>query len=168
MNLTKLITDSATKYKLKPEVVAAIILQESGGEPFAARFEKAYFERLLGSPPEKWGGWVPSPSEVPTRKTEATLRSMSMGLMQVMGDSARKVCKLNSPYLSVLYSPEINLDCGCMILAENLKNTNNDYAKALSIYNAGRICEAGLKYANAISQRIVKKEHLKLLGDKKE
>ena len=93
---------AATKHALDPALVCAIIEQESSWNPHAIRYEPGFRTRYvapLGLPP-----------------TEEIARSISWGLMQVMGQVAREH-GFEGKFLSALCDPAIGLDIGCAALA---------------------------------------------------
>jgi soluble lytic murein transglycosylase-like protein len=89
----------AAKYALNPCLVAAVCEQESGWNPFAVRWEPAFFQKYI----------VPQGLE---NSTEAHCRAMSFGLMQVMGEVAREF-GFEGKFLTQLCDPDTALDFGC-------------------------------------------------------
>lgn len=129
----KIIKDNAKKYNLKSEIVAQVILQESGGNPYAFRYEPAFFDKYLENKlPYTLGGEFNAEISI---NSEIRFRAFSFGLMQIMGQTAREMGFQG--YLPELYEAEKNIDLGCKILRRNLDEFNNDYKLALSAYNSG-------------------------------
>lgn len=158
------ITILARRIGLDPDLVEALVIVESGGDPDAWKPEPRYpylwdvregkpfreltleesirnfppkdFPALAGSSIQEWQG-----------------QRASWGLMQVMGAVAREY-GFTGPYLTTLCSrPEVNLDKGTKVLARVLKRANGNVREALGIYNAGwggRFSEPGLKYADKV------------------
>lgn len=89
----------AAKYALDPCIVAAVCEQESGWNPFAVRWEPAFFQKYI------------VPQGLPNA-TEAHTRAMSFGLMQVMGEVAREL-GFEGKFLTQLCDPDTALDLGC-------------------------------------------------------
>jgi soluble lytic murein transglycosylase-like protein len=89
----------AAKYALNPCLVAAVCEQESGWNPFAVRWEPAFFQKYI----------VPQGLE---NSTEAHTRAMSFGLMQIMGEVAREL-GFDGKFLTQLCDPDVSLDFGC-------------------------------------------------------
>jgi hypothetical protein len=109
-----LIADKAAKYSLDPEIVAAVVLQESGGNTWAHRYEPGFYRRYLERLKRKdLTGHVPS--EIPTLNTEKVDRAISWGLMQCLGETARMM-DFAEDDLTMLVVPEINIEIGCKYL----------------------------------------------------
>ena len=86
-------------------LVCAVVEQESAWDAHAIRYEPAFRTRYvapLGLPP-----------------TEEVARSISWGLMQVMGQVAREH-GFSGKFLSALCEPAAGLDIGCAVLASKL------------------------------------------------
>jgi soluble lytic murein transglycosylase-like protein len=112
----------AAKRSLDPALVCAIIAQESAWDPHAIRYEPAFRARYvapLGLPP-----------------TEEVARSLSWGLMQVMGQVAREQ-GFSGKFLSALCDPATGLDIGCAVLAAKLASANGEVSRALQLWNGG-------------------------------
>ena len=90
-------------------MVRGVVLQESGGNPFAVRYEPGFYERYLK---DKSVDFVPSGC---SRDTERIGRSISWGLMQIMGETAR--CVGFRGWFGELLMPETGLAWGCAYLA---------------------------------------------------
>lgn len=109
--LPTLIHVKAAKYQLDPHIVAAIILQESGGLPWRTRYEPGFYRRYLAHLKRKdLLGHVPS--DLPTLNTEKVHRATSWGLMQVLGETARGQ-DFGEDDLPLLLVPETNIEIGC-------------------------------------------------------
>jgi len=140
-----LITQEAENQELDPDIVAAIIYQESKGNVFAIRYEPHFFKKYIDNRPTSTlgGEWPTTTSETLERIT----RSISFGLMQVMGQTARFYNHFKGPYLTALLDPEVNIQQGCLYLAYLLtrakalhpKSTKRErYWMALRWYNGSR------------------------------
>jgi Transglycosylase SLT domain len=104
-SLVKLARQVAGANKINPALVCAVIEQESAWDPRAMRYEGAFRARYvapLGLPP-----------------TEEIARSMSWGLMQVMGQVAREH-GFAVKFLSGLCAPESGVEMGCAVLADKI------------------------------------------------
>lgn len=138
--ISEMIRSYSAKYQLRPEVVAAIIWQESRGNIWASRPEPAFFQRYLKDKKRKeLVGHVPKGT--PILSGEKRLRSISWGLMQVMGETARMM-GFKKRYLPSLCLPSSNLNIGCKYLRYLLDKysdleENEAYKKALLRYNGG-------------------------------
>jgi soluble lytic murein transglycosylase-like protein len=104
---------------LDAALVQAVCEQESGWEPWAIRFEPAFKAR-----------YVDPQNHEPT---EAVARSISWGLMQIMGEVARELGYKG--HLAQLCDPGVGLEWGCKHLANKLKNT--DIHTGLQHWNGG-------------------------------
>ncbi|HKV06301.1 MAG TPA: transglycosylase SLT domain-containing protein [Candidatus Acidoferrales bacterium] len=103
--LISLARAAAARHALDPALVCAVVEQESSWDAHAIRYESAFRSRYvapLGLPP-----------------TEEVARSISWGLMQVMGQVAREH-GFHEPFLSALCEPATGLDVGCAVLAAKL------------------------------------------------
>lgn len=111
---------AATRYKLDPALVCAVIEQESSWNTFAMRYEPAFRTRYVAA------------LAVPL--TEEIARSTSWGLMQVMGQVAREN-GLATEFLSELCSPEIGIAIGCKVLTNKLGVVGGDLTSGLLLWN---------------------------------
>jgi hypothetical protein len=82
-DLDKLIVMTADQFGLPPEILRAQVLQESGGNPCAIRYEPGFFRRYLDGKPMNF---VPHGCSA---DTERVGRAISWGPLQVMGETAR-------------------------------------------------------------------------------
>lgn len=163
-----IIRTCCSKYSLRPDIVACIILQESGGNTFAHRVEEAFYNNYIANKKlSELAGWTPSTpgsNGQPSVATEKRARAESFGLMQAMGESAHSIAAYVNPFLTTLCVPENGIDVGCRILSYYLKRENGDYVRALSRYNSGRADSvAGLAYADKIFKRVKANEHEAIL-----
>jgi hypothetical protein len=104
-HLISLARTIAPQHSLDPALVCAVVEQESSWDSHAIRYEPAFRTRYvapLGLPP-----------------TEEIARSISWGLMQVMGQVAREH-GFTGKFLSALCEPAAGLDIGCVVLASKL------------------------------------------------
>lgn len=116
---------AAAKHNLPPALVCSIVQRESTWNPFAIRYEPGFFNKYV----------LPAYSSNKFDVTEAKARSISWGLMQVMGEVARE-CGFKGD-LSSLCDPEIGIDIGCQIFARKLKDNSGDVSRALLAWNGG-------------------------------
>lgn len=121
-SIVALAKQKAQDYGLDPTLVCAVIEQESGGDPWAIRFEPAFYEKYVAS--------------MGLNPTEAYSRSFSFGLMQVMGEVAREV-GFKGKWLSALCDPETGIDVGCRVLKLKLQKAKGDVARGLQFWNGG-------------------------------
>jgi len=102
-NLIDLAKAIAPKHGLDPQLVCAIIEQESGGDQWAIRYEPAFMNK-----------YVP----VGLGPTESVARATSWGVMQVMGQTARDA-NYNGA-LPALCDPASGIEVGCTVLAKKM------------------------------------------------
>jgi soluble lytic murein transglycosylase-like protein len=121
----------ADHYRLPPQLITAIIKVESGGNPFAIRYEPDFVARYLNKLTIK--GIDPC-----SDNTERLARGWSWGLMQIMGQTAREM-GFNEPYLSALCDPDTGIEWGCKLLAKkrDLYLASHGWPGVISAYNAG-------------------------------
>jgi soluble lytic murein transglycosylase-like protein len=113
---------AASSRAIDPALVCAIIEQESVWDPHAMRYEPAFRTRYV------------APLGLPT--TEEVARSISWGLMQVMGQVAREH-GFTGKFLSALCEPAIGIELGCTVLAAKFAGANGDATRALESWNGG-------------------------------
>jgi soluble lytic murein transglycosylase-like protein len=117
----------ASQYSLDPVLVCALVEQESAWNPWAIRYEPAFFDHYIRPLMSK--GTVQS-------STEATARAMSWGLMQVLGQVAREH-GFTAQFLSELCDTDIGLDLGCRVLKLKLDAAGGSLHNGLQLYNGG-------------------------------
>jgi soluble lytic murein transglycosylase-like protein len=131
------IRKAAADFQLKPSLVAAIVTQESAGDPFASRFEPAwrYFKDV---------SLYARKCRI-SEETEKAAQAFSYGLMQIMGSVAREHMFIEP--LPKLFDVETNLHYGCKHLRKFL-DLHKTEERAIVSYNAGspRILDG--KYVN--------------------
>ena len=112
----------AARHSLDPALVCAVVEQETAWDTHAIRYEPAFRSRYvapLGLPP-----------------TEEIARSISWGLMQVMGQVAREH-GFTGKFLSALCEPPAGLEIGCAVLAAKFAAAAGDVSRALELWNGG-------------------------------
>ena len=124
---------------LDAALVCAVVEQESGWNPWAMRYEPAFFAKYV----------APLYTNNKVGATEAYARGISWGLMQVMGQTAREK-GASSLYLSTLCDPAVGLAVGCRILRQKLEAAGGDAARALLAWNGG----ANRDYADEVLARV--------------
>jgi len=125
----------AVLHGLDGALVCAVVEQESNWAPWAIRYEPAFEKRYvepLGLGP-----------------TETVARSISWGLMQLMGESAREM-GFNGK-LASLCDPDNGLDWGCRHLKTKLDAHSGDVTAGLLAWNGG----ANKEYADQVLARMV-------------
>ena len=125
------ISKRAEKYGLEPSLVAAIILVESSGNPYAIRvapgfwkrYSNAYHRIIKANNPAR--RWLKYPD----------VFACSYGLMQIMyGVAVEHGCRVRFP--TELLKPDLNIEFGCRILAKKIKIKKSVEAGVLA-YNGG-------------------------------
>ncbi len=120
--LVTLARSIADHHGVDETLVCAVIEQESAWDTHAMRYEpgfRAHYVAPLRLPP-----------------TEEIARSISWGLMQVMGQVAREH-GFTGKFLSVLSEPELGIAMGCEVLALKISAADNDVWRALQMWNGG-------------------------------
>ncbi len=141
--LFAVIGEVATSYRLDPWLVRAQIGIESGGDPWAWRYEEHYHylwdvskhgpfrSTAPGTPPEDFPCLAGAPYQ------EWIGQKCSWGLMQIMGAVAREA-GFDGPYLPAICDPPVNLHLGCGLLSQLIQFYGGDVAQSLGAYNAGK------------------------------
>lgn len=130
---------AAVQHTLDPQLVTAVVLQESSGHTDAFRYEPEFYDRYLAHKPEYAGK--------PRRRV-----SSSYGLMQVMYSTARQHGYGGDP--EGLFLPACGLEYGCRHL-RLLLNQHGSVEAALAAYNAGSPdSKRGQQYAKAVLKRL--------------
>jgi soluble lytic murein transglycosylase-like protein len=127
-----IIDDKAKQYGVDSALVKAIVEVESSWVETAFRFEKSLYEKYIQKP----DSFKVVPPE--TIDTTLILLSSSIGLMQLLGSTARSIGF--NQRLSSLFNPEVNIDVGCRYLAMLWKNYYSKYGikGVISAYNGGK------------------------------
>jgi soluble lytic murein transglycosylase-like protein len=112
----------ASAHGLDPALACAVVEQESAWDACAIRYEPGFRARYV------------APLELPP--TEEIARSISWGLMQVMGQVAREQ-GFQRPFLSALCDPSAGLTFGCIVLAAKLAAASGDVSRGLTLWNGG-------------------------------
>lgn len=134
---------AAAEQNLERAIVCAIAQHESSWNPWATRYEPAFFEKYV-LPLYSRSVVGIDRAQPSITITEAKERATSWGLMQVMGQVARE-CGFSGP-LPSLCDPEIGLEWGCAVFARKLAFSAGDVTRGLEAYNGG----ANLNYASEV------------------
>jgi soluble lytic murein transglycosylase-like protein len=124
--LTGLARKAAGTQALDPALVCAVVEQESAWNPWAMRYEPAFFTKYVAH--------LYTNNKVSA--SEAYARGFSWGLMQVMGQVARET-GFDALFLSALCDPEQGLAIGCKVLRKKLDAVGGDTTRALLAWNGG-------------------------------
>jgi soluble lytic murein transglycosylase-like protein len=106
---------------MDPALACALVEQESAWNPWAIRYEPAYYTRYIAA--------------MPHTPTEKTARSISWGLFQTMGESVREAGYKGD--LPALCDPDTGITWGLMVFQRKLALANQDVHKALLFWNGG-------------------------------
>jgi len=117
---------AAAAQALDPALVCAVVEQESAWNPWAMRYEPAFFTKYVAS--------LYTNNKVSA--SEAYARGFSWGLMQVMGQVARE-SGFDALFLSALCDPEQGLAVGCKLLRKKFDVVGADTTRALLAWNGG-------------------------------
>ena len=115
--IVRAIREQSSRHQLDAELVAAVVFQESLGDPYALRKEEGFYTKYMkGKTDIQLGGYFP-PETKCSHKTEISARYHSWGLMQVLGQVARELgCK--NTFLSALVDPQLGVFYGCKKLQQ--------------------------------------------------
>jgi soluble lytic murein transglycosylase-like protein len=122
--LVALAQRAAEAHELWPELVCAIVEQESAWDPWALRYEPAFYESYIA--PQIARGEIAG-------VTESRARAFSWGLMQVMGQVAREHGFTGA--LASLCDPAVGLEIGCRVFAAKLAAAEGNVTRALLLWN---------------------------------
>src|SRR6266576_1832825 len=114
----------AAQHGLPQEIGCWMIGRESTDSEWAVRYEPGFLARYV----------MPQYNAGKLDITETYTRSMSWGVMQVMGQVAREF-GFNGKYLSELCDPAVGIEYGCRKLDKCLEMANGDMGVALDRYN---------------------------------
>jgi soluble lytic murein transglycosylase-like protein len=112
---------SAAAAQLDEAVMCAVAEQESEWNPWAYRYEPAFYTKYVA--PQKL-----SP-------TESYGRSTSWGLLQTMGQSIRELGYAGD--LPALCDPATGVEWGCKLFVVKLGHAGGNYDEALQLWNGG-------------------------------
>jgi len=139
-DLLALVQDAARAHDLWPELVCAVIEQESAWNRWAVRYEPGFYKRYIEPQLARPGGddaiRHARAHRAPLSETEARARAFSWGLMQVMGQVAREH-GFSGNSLAELCDPATGLDVGCRVLAAKLAAAEGNVVRALLLWNGG-------------------------------
>ncbi len=126
VQLVALARRAAAAQSLDPALVCAVVEQESGWNPWAMRYEPAFFAKYVAN--------LYTNNKISA--SEAYARGFSWGLMQVMGQVARET-GFDAAFLSALCDPEQGLATGCKVLRKKFDAMAGDMTRALLAWNGG-------------------------------
>jgi soluble lytic murein transglycosylase-like protein len=124
--LVALTRKAAAAQSLDQALVCAVVEQESAWNPWAMRYEPAFFAKYVAH--------LFTNNKITA--SEAYARGFSWGLMQVMGQTAREM-GFDLMFLSALCDPEQGLTIGCKLLRKKLDIMAGDVTQGLLAWNGG-------------------------------
>ena len=124
--LVALARKAAAAQSLDPALVCAVVEQESSWNPWAMRYEPAFFAKYVAH--------LYTNNKITA--SEAYARGFSWGLMQVMGQAAREM-GYDGTFLSATCDPEQGLAIGCKLLRKKLDAMDGDATRGLLAWNGG-------------------------------
>ena len=133
MSIAPLIIQASKLTGVEPNLICAVIHQESAGKPYAVRYEPAFYKKYVEAKTAKTLlGHVPTTCSL---ETEKQLRSTSFGLMQMMGQVLRER-GFRAEFLTEALDPAVNIKFGSEFL-RHLLDKNGSTEKALLRWNGG-------------------------------
>jgi soluble lytic murein transglycosylase-like protein len=124
--LVALARKAAAAQSLDPALVCAVVEQESAWNPWAMRYEPAFFAKYVAH--------LYTNNKITA--SEACARGFSWGLMQVMGQVAREM-GFDGTFLSATCDPEESLTIGCKLLRKKIDAMDGDTTRGLLAWNGG-------------------------------
>jgi len=122
-----------SEFNIDPEILKAIVWTESKGNPDAIRYEEGFYVRYVRNQRPLIGHHSKG---VCSYKTEKHSRSMSWGLCQIMGQTAREL-GFKGDFCSELNDPKTNLYYGAKCLRSKINQEKGDLYAGILRYNGG-------------------------------
>ena len=116
-----LILQTANVYGVPFDLLQSQVIQESSGDPWAFRFEPAYFSKYIKSNTDAKG------------HEYGPLSACSFGLLQILLETALEIGYEGRP--ERLFEPKIGLAWGTKYLAQCIAREGGDTWKGLARYN---------------------------------
>ena len=150
----QLVREAAARYDLPPALMCALVETESAWDPWAARYEPAFFTRYLDK----------SAIHMVVREfcrnakfyisfdTELHERATSRGLFQMLGQVARERGYVGP--IAKLHEPATACDLGCQHFRRLLDRNAGDVSRALARWNGG----GDAQYPERVLGRVAKYE----------
>lgn len=129
---------TAGTFGLDPALVCAVVEQESAWDTNAIRLEQGFYQRYVKK----------QKLEDPM---EAVGRSVSFGLMQVMGQVAREH-GYGGDFRALCQDPAMGIQIGCTVLKKKLARVGNNLTEGLLAWNGG----ARKEYPDEVIERMDK------------
>ena len=130
--LVALARKAAAAQSLDPALVCAVVEQEWAWNPWAMRYEPAFFAKYVSH--------LYTNNKITA--SEAYARGFSWGLMQVMGQVVREM-GFDGTFLSATCDPEQGLAIGCKLLRKKIDAMDGDTTRGLLAWNGGSVIDAG-------------------------
>ncbi len=139
-DLSALVQQVASTYNLPQNLLTAQIQHESGGDPFAFRYEHSYFQAYIQNKPAAKAALY------------GPLAACSYGLLQILLETAYEIGYTDRP--EGLFVPRVGLAFGAKQMRklwDHFGGAPESYRLALAAYNAGEgNIAAGQSYASAV------------------
>src|ERR1700681_4375070 len=132
---------AASAYNLDISLLNAQIQVESGGDPYAFRYENGFYKEYLKS------------NNKALSKLYGPIGACSFGVLQVILEVAMELGFADRP--EKLFIPTVGLAYGCKKMQSLLHWSSGDYNRALSAYNAGMGSPYNLVYVNKVRKAVV-------------
>ena len=123
--IIKIIKEKAAEFGIDSDLVQAFVIVESSGNPLATRYEPNFYKRYI----------LPLLKSGEITQEEATGRSTSWGILQIMGQVARE--KGFKETFETLLIPEVGLHWGLKHLKRFINKYPETLDDAIASYNAG-------------------------------
>lgn len=118
-----LIRQTANHFQLDGDLLIAQVVVESAGDPWAFRFEPAFFRKYVKKNPQACAF------------NYGPLAACSYGLLQILLETACEAGFTDHPW--ALFDPSTNLHWGGLYLRRLYDLHSGDVSKALLAYNGG-------------------------------
>lgn len=156
--------NAGSVYKVRPEIIAAIIVHESIHAStsifeavYSCREEPSFFKRYILN--RRLTGFVPK-NLLPSRHTERMARSWSFGVMQIMVTTAREN-GFDFQYPTCLLDLEVNIRVGVRLFAKLLKQEGGDHREAMRRWNGRK--PGDYTYSGFIYKIVASEEYSRVL-----
>ena len=130
----EIIREKASLMGIDPLLVASIVMVESTGNPYAIRYEPAFYRRYVD--PNETYALSHANNIGSSLETEKTAQATSWGLMQIMGLTARELGFKD--WHPKLCEPSVGIEYGSKLLKQKY-NRYGSWEDAVSAYNAGSV-----------------------------
>jgi hypothetical protein len=163
--ISELVKKHSEKCLVRADILAAVVLQESGGKQWSSRFEPTFYEKYLANKERKdLQGYVPK--VLPTLATEKVHRATSWGLCHILGETARSQLGFTREDLVELLDPDINVGLAAQYLQFLYSLFPSVYGDDRWLFAVRRYNGKGPRaeaYGNSVFDHIAKGNHRRFL-----